>query len=350
FDGGLDTLFATSVDLSDSSQVVSPSLLTLTLSSGSGLENVLGSVAGDTLLGNDRDNLLDPGIYGPSEESLAGGAGNDIYAIYRYPGALRQIVVADSSGNDTLNFSNSSLGISVDLSETSSSAFQEIIDGNLELRIDSGAEIENVIGSIFDDTITSGATGSGALDGGSGNDTLADGGADTTFVFGAGDLGSDTIDAGDGGANTIDLSGLSGGATLSLSLTTQQTVSADQLELTLSASSGVENIIGTAYDDVLSGDSQANSLLGGAGDDQLNGGGGDDTVAGGSGDDTYLFTGTLGGSVVLTESSAQGSDTLDFSGASNTQGITVDLGSTSAQTGAVTGTSSVTLQLTSNAG
>ena len=43
---------------------------------------------------------------------------------------------------------------------------------------------------------------------------LADGGANTTFAFGMGDLGAEIIAAGAGGADTIDLSGLDGPATL----------------------------------------------------------------------------------------------------------------------------------------
>src|SRR6476661_6806591 len=48
---------------------------------------------------------------------------------------------------------------------------------------------------------------------------------------------------------------------------------------------GVEDIVGTAYDDVLRGTDGVNWLLGGAGNDRLVGRGGDDTLDGGDGTD-----------------------------------------------------------------
>ncbi len=49
--------------------------------------------------------------------------------------------------------------------------------------------------------------------------------------------------------------------------------------------STLENLIGSAYNDTLIGNSLANSLVGGAGDDILQGHGGNDTLVGGVGDD-----------------------------------------------------------------
>ncbi|GAB3781636.1 calcium-binding protein [Nocardioides ungokensis] len=48
---------------------------------------------------------------------------------------------------------------------------------------------------------------------------------------------------------------------------------------------GVEDVVGTAYDDVLRGTDGVNRLLGGAGNDRLVGRGGDDTLDGGDGTD-----------------------------------------------------------------
>ena len=50
---------------------------------------------------------------------------------------------------------------------------------------------------------------------------------------------------------------------------------------------GIENVIGSDEDDMITGDGSANSLMGGGGDDTLNGGtAGNDTIDGGAGDDT----------------------------------------------------------------
>lgn len=59
----------------------------------------------------------------------------------------------------------------------------------------------------------------------------------------------------------------------------------------------IENLIGSAYDDVLTGNNAANTIQGGSGNDTLNGGGGNDyldggagadTMRGGTGDDVYV--------------------------------------------------------------
>lgn len=47
----------------------------------------------------------------------------------------------------------------------------------------------------------------------------------------------------------------------------------------------IENVVGSAFDDRLSGNDRANTLSGGAGDDRLDGGDGDDVLDGGAGDD-----------------------------------------------------------------
>ena len=47
----------------------------------------------------------------------------------------------------------------------------------------------------------------------------------------------------------------------------------------------MENVIGSEFDDTLTGNSAANELAGGAGNDRLSGNGGADTLDGGLGDD-----------------------------------------------------------------
>ena len=51
---------------------------------------------------------------------------------------------------------------------------------------------------------------------------------------------------------------------------------------------GIEDASGTAFNDIMTGDGNANTLLGNGDDDTLSGGGGNDTLIGGSGDDTLL--------------------------------------------------------------
>ncbi|WP_196223155.1 calcium-binding protein [Roseibium sp. RKSG952] len=67
----------------------------------------------------------------------------------------------------------------------------------------------------------------------------------------------------------------------------------------------IENIWGTDYDDVITGDDEDNIFLGYDGDDVLTGGGGDDILVGGDGDDT--LDGDDGDDVLI---STGGNDTL----------------------------------------
>ncbi len=48
---------------------------------------------------------------------------------------------------------------------------------------------------------------------------------------------------------------------------------------------GIENVIGTKFNDVINGSNDRNSLIGGAGDDEINGRDGDDRIEGGDGND-----------------------------------------------------------------
>ena len=53
--------------------------------------------------------------------------------------------------------------------------------------------------------------------------------------------------------------------------------------------SGIENLLGSGYSDVLTGDAGPNRLDGGAGNDRLTGGAGADTLVGGHGLDTASY-------------------------------------------------------------
>ena len=77
-----------------------------------------------------------------------------------------------------------------------------------------------------------------------------------------------------------------------------------------------ENITGSAYDDDLTGNDEANVLKGGAGDDELTGGGDADTIEGGAGADE------LDGGVARSAANEVG-DTLSY--ASSDAGVTVNL-------------------------
>ena len=82
--------------------------------------------------------------------------------------------------------------------------------------------------------------------------------------------------------------------------------------------SGFENLTGSRYDDMLTGNSSANVIKGGSGDDILDGNGGADTLEGGPGADT--FTGNNQDDFLSYEGSSSGVR-VDLSVGSETDGI-----------------------------
>ena len=114
-----------------------------------------------------------------------------------------------------------------------------------------------------------GLGGNDHLMGGVGGDDVLDGGA-----------GADLIDGGIGFDTLVFWTATAG---VALSLVTGGTGGDAVGDVYIS----IENIYGTAFDDLLEGDNQANTILGGDGDDVIRGRGGHDLLFGGNGSDTF---------------------------------------------------------------
>ncbi len=149
--------------------------------------------------------------------------------------------------------------------------------------------IETLVGSAFDDQLI-GSSLDDTLVGGAGNDTL----------FGGG--GADHLDGGDGVLDITSYSDSTAAVTIDLSLGTGHGGTAEGDTL-----SGIELVLGSAFDDTLIGDGAANFLCGLGGDDRLAGGAGADFLFG--------YNVTAGGDT--------GVDTADYS--TSAAGVTVDL-------------------------
>jgi predicted extracellular nuclease/2',3'-cyclic-nucleotide 2'-phosphodiesterase (5'-nucleotidase family) len=211
------------------------------------LEDAITGTAGkDNLVGTAAADLIDAG---DSTDRVSGGDGNDVIF-----------------GGEGLN----------------------LLDG------DAGDDI--IIGGSGKDVID-GGEGNDLIDGGDGNNNVLDGGeGDDTIIGGT---GNDVIRGGDG-IDTVDYSGAGSSIALNLQLATSvsATEGADRV-------AGIENAIGSAFNDTIVGSTAANVLEGGAGNDTLSGGWNSDTLTGGDGDDTFLFNTGVGG--------ASGFDTItDF--------------------------------------
>jgi Ca2+-binding RTX toxin-like protein len=228
-----------------------------------GIRGLIGSQYDDTLTGStDSDTLL-------------GGAGND--------------TLNGGDGSDTASYSGATSGVTVSLGIATAQA----VGGGQGS--DTLISIENLIGSNYADTLT-GNSNANVLAGGAGNDTLNGG------------VGNDTLNGGDG-VDTASYSNATSGVTVMLSTTTiTEAVGGDQGSDTLTS---IENLIGAAYDDTLTGNSDANVLTSGAGNDTLIGGAGNDTfnlgvyltaadkIDGGAGTDTLNLHGSYAAGVTL---------------------------------------------------
>lgn len=134
--------------------------------------------------------------------------------------------------------------------------------------------------------------GDGALgdpvEGTAGNDTLAGtDGVDTLLGLGGNDVlfgsaGADVMDGGQG-IDRVDFSSAPAAILLDMTKAT-----ANQGWAAGDSFLSVENVVGSGFDDVLTGLSNANLFDGGAGHDSLIGQGGDDTLLGQQGHDTLL--------------------------------------------------------------
>lgn len=222
-------------------------------------DNIFGGKGADMIHGEKGNDVL---YGGDGADTIKGGSGNDI--LY---GDAGQDTLLGGSGDDTL-FGGSN---------------HDVLTG------DSGDD--NLYGGSGDDLLN-GSSGADHIDGGRGHDTLHGGSGNDTFVGGT---GNDVMNGGSG-IDTVDYSSASQKVIASLH---DKTSKGDGNDTFLS----LENLIGTDYNDKLSGSYIDNMISGGGGDDRvygrtgddilygddgadyLNGGSGADVIFGGSGDD-----------------------------------------------------------------
>jgi Ca2+-binding RTX toxin-like protein len=250
-----------------------------TLDGGSGADFLNGGGSGDTVLGG---GAADTVLGGDGADALEGGGSGDLLL-----GEDQSDTIHGDGGNDT---------------------------------VQGGAGRDSVYGGADDDSLwgdhnpfavwTDGSGAADLINGGSGNDKLYGGSGDDTLDGGSGDdvlmgddydydglvegddlftlsEGRDTMN-GWGGVDTIDASAATQGVNFNFNPFGNGTGTYSSSGLYSGTFYVIENVIGSALNDTLTGNDGANALTGNAGDDSLAGRGGADTLTGNAGSDTIL--------------------------------------------------------------
>lgn len=296
---------------------------------GSGYDDVLTGDGGDNRFyaQNGADTLYGMGgndrLFGEGGgDALYGGDGNDILE-----GGTGADVLSGGDGLDQVSYRSSSTGVSVNLLTGLGSGGEATGDTLLS--------IEAVVGSGYGDVLTGddennrfyslggddtiyGGGGVDRMKGGSGADQLFGGDGDDWM---SGGLGGDAFDGGAG----LDMVSYEGGAAgVTVNLLTGAVSGGEAVGDTFSS---IENLGGTDYADVLTGDAGGNRFYGFAGNDTLHGGDGVDRLLGGAGDDGLYgdggndwLSGGTGGDML---DGGAGTDMAVYQGSSS--GVNVDL-------------------------
>jgi Ca2+-binding RTX toxin-like protein len=207
---------------------------------GSSNINGVGNSSRNTIIGNSGNNRLD----GKSiADILIGGLGDDTYVSYDNS---EGIIENANEGIDTVEFA-----------PESGAGSDYLLNHNVENLILKGSNNLSGQGNSLNNIIT----------GNSGNNLLTDpsGGIDTVSYAPA--PSSVVVTLGSGGA--WDRGSASGWGDDSLN--------------------GFENVIGSRFNDTITGDPGNNELIGGAGSDRLTGGAGSDRLTGGAGADKFVY-------------------------------------------------------------
>ncbi|HYC48126.1 MAG TPA: hypothetical protein VED01_21845 [Burkholderiales bacterium] len=239
-----------------------------TLDGTNGRDGLIGSDAGDTINGLDGDDYL---LGRGGDDTLNGGNGND-----HLEGGAGADALNGGDGFDYAKYFYTRVRVTVDL------VTPALNTG--EAAGDTFSSIEGAIGSSASDLLfgdgngnnLAGVDGNDFIDGRGGDDGLLGGNGDDTLTGGT---GADRLDGGAG----IDAAsyGTAAGAVLANLLDH----SANTGDAAGDSYLGIENLVGSNFDDVLIGSSTDNEIRGGQGHDYVQGRAGADTLFGLSGDD-----------------------------------------------------------------
>ncbi|MEM7425514.1 MAG: cadherin-like domain-containing protein [Pseudomonadota bacterium] len=210
----------------------------------------IASASGGVLFGAEFNDMLKGG---PGQDYLQGGAGADL--------------LDGGDGSDKADYSRSAAGVRVDLAAGTAEggdAAGDILTGIEQL---GGSRHDDMLAGDEQNNTLIGRRGADTLSGGAGKDWL-EGGRGADLMLGG--EGRDTASYARSAAPVeVDLaSGTAEGGD----------AEGDQLD-------SIEDLYGSSFDDVLSGDAGTNTIRGNSGNDELFGAGGKDFLVGGKGAD-----------------------------------------------------------------
>ena len=255
---------------------------------GDGMDTLYGDMGVDDLQGGDGDDML---FGGEDDDILSGGMGDDVLE-----GGAGADELIGGDGSDTAAYTMSPEGVMVDLRypPANPGAMPPVAApmGGHAMGDMIGADIENLRGSMYDDTLI-------------GDDMVVN-------------LGADDAEGGEGtDADTVTYDGKN----------------------KLYGNMGDDKLMGMGGNDTLHGGKGNDTLYGGAGNDTLKGEMGDDALKGEDGDDVLvggagadkLFGGMFNPDTMMAGEDDSMNDTADYS--MSDAGVTVDLGAKSRITG-----------------
>ena len=327
------------------------------LSGDHGNDEIYGGIGADTIIGGRGNDIIDGG---DGADILYGNGGDDMFI-----SSAGADLIFGSAGIDTLSYEHSPVGadgagITLDLSGRTTTNGHTATGSGGHAQGDRVGDIENVIGSEFNDIITGFGSydyrvgnagysigdspdtfpswygggpasrvggsrgvqeagdvlnGANRLEGLGGNDNLKGMGGNDVLLGGKGDdvlnggSGNDRLNGGDG-IDTVSYEDDNVGVTITLrgaeNAIFRRTGSGE-----FDTIRNVENIRGSQARDILNGNRLANKIEGLGGNDLIRGGAGQDTIYGGAGnDEIYGGAGGLFGNDIFGEG---GDDTIKFS-------------------------------------
>ncbi|MEM6851412.1 MAG: calcium-binding protein, partial [Pseudomonadota bacterium] len=281
------------------------------------IENVIGSSLGETLFGNQENNVI---LGGDGDDRIHpfggvdfvdGEGGTDTLLLNAAPNGVTIDFVAGTAGPNTfVNFENAN-GSSTGGDTIIGDANANVLNGlGGDDTLISGGGADSLLGEGGDDTLVVTSADAGALvDGGS--DTNGDAAVQADDIATGDTLDLSSLDLTGVESILVDLDEFNQGALNPVDPTQDGTLSITvDGETRVIDVQDVENIVGSSFGETLFGNQESNVILGGDGDDLIHPFGGVDFVDGGAGSDTLLLNAAPSGVTIDIAAGVAGPNTF----------------------------------------